>query len=316
MVDQHLVQLPYAEGAAFDSHLREHDPECFPDTRVKILRQIILWTGDPRAALVFWMNGMAGTGKSTISRSVARACADQGRLGASFFFSRGQGDLGHAARFFTSLAVQLANVHPTLKRYICEAIADHPDIAQRALRDQWKELIMRPLAKLKSNSLPSSILTLVVDALDECNREDDIRLILRLVTEAKDLDTIRLRVFITSRLETPIRLGFRDISGIIYQAGRVYQDVILHNISRSVVDHDISIFLQRKFERIRTERDLPADWPEKRDLQLLVQKAEGLFIYASTACRSLGVRNGFQMNVFLSSSEVEWLVLTRCTFKC
>jgi hypothetical protein len=30
---------------------------------------------------------MAGTGKSTIARSVARRCHDEGFLGASFFFS-------------------------------------------------------------------------------------------------------------------------------------------------------------------------------------------------------------------------------------
>ncbi len=67
---------------------------------------------------------MAGTGKSTISRTIARHFADQGRLGASFFFSRGQGDLGHAEKFFTTIALQIAHALPTLKRHICEAVAE------------------------------------------------------------------------------------------------------------------------------------------------------------------------------------------------
>jgi hypothetical protein len=49
----------------------------------------------------------------------------------------------------------------------------------------------------------------VIDALDECEGENDIRLILRLLAEAK----IRkiLRDFVTSRPEMPIRLGFKNI---------------------------------------------------------------------------------------------------------
>jgi len=47
---------------------------------------------------------MAGTGKSTIARTVARKLDDKGRLGASFFFSKGHGDLDYAAKLFTTIA--------------------------------------------------------------------------------------------------------------------------------------------------------------------------------------------------------------------
>lgn len=46
---------------------------------------------------------MAGTGKSTIARTVARSFADEGQLDASFFdffFKKGEGDRGTAGRFF------------------------------------------------------------------------------------------------------------------------------------------------------------------------------------------------------------------------
>lgn len=45
------------------------------------------------------------------------------------------------------------------------------------------------------------------DALDECE-QDDIRRILPRLEEAKSLNTLQLRVFITSRPETAIRYGF------------------------------------------------------------------------------------------------------------
>jgi SpoVK/Ycf46/Vps4 family AAA+-type ATPase len=55
---------------------------------------------------------MAGTGKSTIARTVARACLDDGRLGASFFFSRGGGERETTPSFVTTIARQLARLSP------------------------------------------------------------------------------------------------------------------------------------------------------------------------------------------------------------
>jgi hypothetical protein len=57
---------------------------------------------------------------SIIVRTVARKYNDQKRLGASFFFSRGGGDVGHAGKFCTTIAVQLANNVPTPYWHICE----------------------------------------------------------------------------------------------------------------------------------------------------------------------------------------------------
>jgi hypothetical protein len=51
---------------------------------------------------------MAGTGKSTIAHTIARAYFEQDRLAASFFFSRGGGDTGSASKFITTIAMQLA----------------------------------------------------------------------------------------------------------------------------------------------------------------------------------------------------------------
>jgi hypothetical protein len=106
--------------------------------------------------------------------------------------------------------VQLANKSPPLKRYICEAIAAHSDIASQAFRDQWIQLVLRPLSKMAADSLQLPLI-LVVDALDECEGENDIRRILQLLAEARALRTVQLRIFMTSRPEVPIRHGFYQI---------------------------------------------------------------------------------------------------------
>jgi hypothetical protein len=50
---------------------------------------------------------MAGTGKSTIARTVAQTFSNRGQLGASFFFKKGEGERGNASRFFTTMAINL-----------------------------------------------------------------------------------------------------------------------------------------------------------------------------------------------------------------
>jgi hypothetical protein len=223
---------------------------------------------------------MAGTGKSTIARTVADKYSEQKRLGASFFFSRDSGDINHAGKFFASIAVQLANISDVLSRYICEAIQRQRDIANKSLRDQWKRLVYEPLSKMEAQSLASPLL-LVIDALDECDDDNDIELILQLLAEAQDLRKIRLRIFLTSRAERPIRNGFTRIPET------KHHDFILHNISSSVIENDLLIFLHSELKEIRQAGALPTDWPGEEDTKLLIKSASGLFIYVATACRFL-----------------------------
>jgi hypothetical protein len=223
---------------------------------------------------------MAGTGKSTIARTVAHQLHSDKRLGASFFFSRGSGDRGHAKRFFSTITVQMARALPQIRIHICEAINEQPGIAQQVMFEQWNKLILQPLRKATDDidkPLPQPMI-IVIDALDECANQDDIKLILRLLAATKDPMTLKLRVFVTSRPETSIRLGFQAMSTIMYE------DLVLHNVSRSVVENDIRTFLEYELGRIRKERGLPTDWPHEQKLKLLVQKANCLFIYAATAC--------------------------------
>ena len=271
-------RLPNADGAPFNSTTKQHLPTCLPDTRVELLQEIYSWAGGHDERCIFWLNGLAGTGKSTISRTVARKWYKEGCLGASFFFSRGGGDVGHAGKLVTSIAVQLASSVPIIYRFICDAITQHSDISTRSLRDQWQLLVLDPLSKLDGNVCRASYV-LVVDALDECDDDNSIQLILQLFAEARSLQKVQLRVFLTSRAEIPIRYGICQIPDA------EHQDFVLHNISPSIIDHDIFIFLEYNFRLIRQERSLDAAWPGEEIIRYLVQTASGLFIWAATACR-------------------------------
>jgi hypothetical protein len=275
--DQLLSKLPYAGDAAFNSRFsEEHDRLCLPNTRVDLLEKIITWSNNPDDAYIFWLNGMAGTGKTTIARTIAQTCDGLKRLGASFFFSTGHNDLNHATKFFTTIAVQLATNIPDLQESICNAIKKNHNIAHLSLAEQWKKLILQPLTNLRDHR---EQITLVIDALDECKGEKDIRLILRLFSESAILRAAKLRIFVTSRPETPVRLGFNHI----HQAA--HQDFILHNIPQSLIQHDMMVYFQTELENIRSYFSLPKDWPGKDNLDLLVRKADKLIIIAATICR-------------------------------
>src|SRR6266480_4766064 len=124
-----LEKIPSAPGAAFDSFTDELNARCHPDTRVGLLHQIMEWAKDRQGKCIFWLNGMAGTGKSTISRTVAHSFANDGQLGASFFFKRGEGERGNASRFFTTIAAQLVRTVSAIIPYLSKEIDADPGIS-------------------------------------------------------------------------------------------------------------------------------------------------------------------------------------------
>jgi hypothetical protein len=287
-LDQYLSKLPIATEAAFNSLNNQHEATCLPNTRSELLKNIVAWADSGDERCIFWLNGLAGTGKSTVARTIARTYHDRGTLGASFFFSKGGGDLSNANRLVTTLARQLATKVPSARRSICEAIRDQNDVLGQSIQDQWSQLILNPLAKLIKNPVALQMVVLVIDALDECHSESDIRLILRALTSATSLSNIRLRIFITSRPEIPIRHSF----GKIPETERAV--FVLHEISTDVVNQDLSLFFKDSFSNLREERDFePDDWPGMHIIDRLVDISYGLFIWASIACRF--IREGRQM---------------------
>ncbi|OBT40523.1 hypothetical protein VE00_09007 [Pseudogymnoascus sp. WSF 3629] len=287
-----LDKLRSADNAEFDSHDEEHNARCYQGTRVELLRQIDTWASNRGSERIFWLNGMAGTGKSTISRTVAETFADKGDLGASFFFKRGEGDRGHAGMFMTTIATQLIQKVPSLAPHVQNAIEADPGISKKALKQQFDTLVLQPLGTIRTHPQKSSSIVIVIDALDECDREEDVRTIIRLFSQVKHITTsIQIKFFLTSRPELPIRLGFEDISG-------KYEGLALHQISEPIIKEDISAFLEHQLAMIREDynksvtqnRQLPAYWPGHTTIQSLVGMAIPLFIFATTVCRFINDR--------------------------
>ncbi|KAF3029628.1 hypothetical protein E8E12_000946 [Didymella heteroderae] len=270
-----IARLPYATDAPFNSSTSQHKEACLPNTRVDLLNTIHKWADGDSEEHIFWLSGLAGTGKTTVARSVALLYYTKQRLGASFFFSRGGGDAGRAGKFVTSIAVQLARSVSGVHRHISNAIIQRPEIASQSLRDQWKYLVLEPLSKLEE---PATFV-LIVDALDECEGSDDAQLIVQLLAMCGSLKHVWLRAFLTSRPGVHIQYGLDQVP----DAKR--RGFVLHRVSPSTINHDIGLFLKYKLDLIGREHGEDLGWPGAEVIQSLVQSASGLFIWAATACR-------------------------------
>ncbi|ORX95667.1 hypothetical protein BCR34DRAFT_498329, partial [Clohesyomyces aquaticus] len=284
-IDQKIVppDLPIAAGAEYNAYENRHDPKCHPGTRKDLLDQIKKWANDPHGESIFWLSGKAGTGKSTISRTLAESLNIEGKLSASFFFKRDEGDRSNASRFFTTIAAQILAHIPQLAKHVRDALVVNPTIHRRVMKEQFEKLIIEPLSKVHYD--PSKPLVVVVDALDECSLEDDVRVIIFLLSRPKSVASVRLKFFLTSRPHAVIHREFAKMKG-------AFKSEILDMVDENIIERDIAAFLKSGLADIRDDynlyptggESLPADWPSERDLQSLIAIAIPLFIFAATAC--------------------------------
>ena len=234
------------------------------------------WARNPPDQNVFWLNGLAGTGKSTIAQSFSEAVANEGILGASFFCSRDYLDRRELKNIFPTLAYQLACHYPHFRSHVVTVIKKDPTLAHTSFILQLENLIVNPLS---GKNIPCVI---VIDALDECIDDQPASAILSVLGRfAKQLPLVKF--FITGRPEPRIRSGFR-----LPLLEPLTQVFLLHEVELSSVDNDIHLYLTQRLTTIakrRSDLELPDPWPRDDEIKALTKKASGLFIFASTLVR-------------------------------
>ncbi|KAJ9413550.1 hypothetical protein QL093DRAFT_2627939 [Fusarium oxysporum] len=100
----------------------------------------------------------------------------------------------------STLAHQLALSIPGVAFFIKKALDANPAIARKSVKEQFEKLIQGPLSEAAATATTPSSVVMVIDALDECDQEADIRLLINIFSQAKTLRP-HLRVFLTSRPE-------------------------------------------------------------------------------------------------------------------
>ena len=243
---------------------------------MNILQQLEEWLEDKQGQHVLWLNGLAGTGKSTIAQSFAEISFAEGKLGASFFCSRDFEDRSNLQAILPTLAFQLAHQYPLYREQLLQVLRANPGIGHGSLCPQMETLIVGPFQAVQIPTL------IIIDALDECRDEEPASALLSVLSHYVDKIPL-VKFFITGRPEPRIRSGFRLVSL------RPHTEILrLHDIKPDVVDSDIKLFLKARLTDIinnRSNSNLAGDWPRGQDIDVLCKKAAGFFIYASTVVK-------------------------------
>jgi len=272
--------MHHTTGAGYCSGNRG---ECLRGTRVDLLLQLEHWLRDEQDHCVFWLNGLAGTGKSTIAQTFARISFADGKLGASFFCSRDSENRSNLQAIFPTLAFQLAYWSPLFREQLLQVLRANPDIRHESLCSQLEKIIIGPFKAAHISTL------IIIDALDECKDEEPASALLSVLSQYVD-KIPWVKFFITGRPEPRIRSGFR------LESLRPITEVLrLHDVERSLVDRDIRLFFTAQLTSIsKTRSDCDfmgeGEWPSSHDIDILCKKAAGVFIYASTVTKFIASR--------------------------
>jgi hypothetical protein len=272
--DNRLKELSPSLSACFDSSkaVELKRGPCTPGTRIDVLAQLYNWVLTLEAGSIYWMSGMAGTGKTTIAYSLCVELDTNHKLAASFFCSRLLPECRDVNRIIPSIAYQLARFSQPFRYALSQVLEKEPDVHTRLPSIQFDALIAKPLIEVRE-TLPAN-LVVVIEALDECeNKGGTGQMLDILLAKASDLP---IKFFVSSRPEPVIR------DQMTKQSDQIGPRVVLHELEKGVVQADIKRYLIAALAPMN---------PSESQIAALVERAGILFIYAATAVRYISYDN-------------------------
>ena len=234
------------------------------------------WSKDHDMSPIYWLSGLAGTGKSTIAQTFAETLFADGSLGASFFCSRDFEDRRNLHYIFPTLAFQLAHRYPGFRSTLIPLLQSNPGIRHESLFNQMRALVVEPLSLLDVS------MVIVIDALDECVDEEPQSAILSVMGRLVE-GIPKVKFLITGRPEPHIQSGFR--LGLLRPLTDIF---VLHDMEPSAINTDIRLFLEHGLSKLAKRSGIEQDvWPMDKYLDLLCKRAGGLFVYAVATLKFL-----------------------------
>jgi len=287
-----LLQQYIASGAFHNSDERYDPPKCHPHTRKAVLKKVLDWVRDEdKVSLILWLYGPAGAGKSAIAQTIAELLEKEGLLAAAFFFSRNAAGRNEKTPLIATLVYQLIKSIPEIRARVLQTLDQDPAIFSLSIQAQIQVLIIKPLNDVAIDetlapTLSSRARLIIVDGLDECRTTSSQTHVLNAVSKAVKNLKIPLYFLISSRPEQHIREAFNDQS---HGIGLLSFSIALDDTYKP--DKDIEVFLQSTFNKIKLKHPsrthIPKKWPSLQDMQRLVEKSSGQFIFASTVAKYL-----------------------------
>ncbi|EJD02306.1 WD40 repeat-like protein [Fomitiporia mediterranea MF3/22] len=261
-----LRQLKPPEKSSFD--LKRC---CLQGTRKAVLRTIDDWIRlTDRCEQLYWIHGVAGCGKSSVAASISAVLDSRKTLSGSFFCSRDIPERRSSTRLVHSLVYFLARASPPSKDALLRLLKEDPELVDRPLLTQFKALLSC-FRLTMSDSTQSRPIILVIDALDECEDNEDassfIVKILQLVPH--------LKIILTSR---PLPR--------IQEALTAFETLRSCDLFKVDSYADILHYAREEFSKSNTR--LPRKFPDDQ-IVALAQKASGHFIWIATVLKHISI---------------------------
>ncbi|KAJ7212575.1 hypothetical protein GGX14DRAFT_564331 [Mycena pura] len=260
-------QLSYASNALFNAAGKAGTSSrqpCTPNTRENLLDRLEAWALDVGAqdnSAVFWLSGMAGTGKSTIAYTLCEKLRTCGRLGASFFCSRNEEQTRSRKFIIPTIVWQLISAYKPLVDILRDV---QLPLLDPVVKDHIDELLVNPWSAAWQPNRQAP-LVIVIDALDEIEDNQGAEFIEQLISLLSRTPLRGLKFLLTSRPHPGIVKSCRQLSA----------RYCLEEIEPREAKEDIRRFLCKELPHL------------EKDLCPVVDESAGIFIYAATVVRHL-----------------------------
>ncbi|KAJ4479266.1 hypothetical protein J3R30DRAFT_3670085 [Lentinula aciculospora] len=253
---------------------------CTPGTRTEVLEHIITWAttvnSHPQQGWGYWMSGMAGTGKTTITMSLCKDLKEKGVLAATFFCSRQIPECQNYRLIVPTLAYQLANlsgISTSFSAMIHKVLEGDLHVIHKKPDEQIKRLLVEPWNAV--NQQMEIVPVVVIDALDECETVESV--LVPLVAAIQNKKLHGLKFFFTSRPEQVIQEGM--VTRILgSQQSLQLDEFVLHQVEYEFVKRDIHTYIVSELQDLSLTEE---------QLDNLTNISGKLFIYAATVIKAV-----------------------------
>ena len=259
---------------------------CLEGTRKDLISLILEWARNFTESVfnILWIYSYPGAGKSTLAMHIAEIFCLAHRLGVIVEFNRTTGIT--PIDLWKTVAYCLACEYPVCREVIVSELKSRTlNLANATSINIFERLIAEPLRRLTASGTvisPDRLPVVVIDGLDECGGLDASskqtrKEILKCVAEWAKLAP-GVKLVITSRVEQDIELAFSRIPHVPLE---IPTGASVTYTSEST--EDIRLYIKDGFRKIAHDNKIPGNWPGDELIEDLARRAQGVFIWASTA---------------------------------
>ncbi|RBR24877.1 uncharacterized protein FIESC28_02295 [Fusarium coffeatum] len=237
------------------------------------------WQQDPDYKLL-WIKGNPGKGKTMLLCGIIDRLDEMSPTCISCFFCQStRNHQNNATAVLRGLVWSLAHQHPSLVLHVRN---EFDSAGEQAFNgpNNWEILssILRRMIAENSNHVPQGT-TIVIDALDECNKDN--KKLLDLIIELCNDKQSPVRFIASSRNWVEFQDAFTKKSSSFKRVVLSLED---NEEVRESIKHAVDAFIKYKVEELERDKDTTID-AEVRDI--FAEKSENTFLWVALACQKL-----------------------------